>query len=113
MSEPTCPLCKTEPPCPHLQKRTEPVVHYKIPPKAFDTELQLAGYLGHIMHFAKTSGLPLGSALYEHLQVFMARHELPYDFEYRKARDARNSQPDLDPGDRDDGLQPDRTPGSG
>lgn len=85
MSNPTCPICKTEPPCTHMQERTGPVIHYRIPPGAFRSEVQLARYLGEIMHYAKTSKLPLGSALYEHLQVFLARNELPFDYEYRKA----------------------------
>lgn len=87
MSNPDCPICKDEAPCVHLQERIGPVIHYRIPPGAFRSEVQLARYIGEIMHYAKTSKLPLGSALYEHLQVFLARNELPFDYEYRKAQD--------------------------
>ena len=81
--EAVCPVCElTE--CMHLQPRSEPVVHYKIPPAAFSSDLQLAGYLGEIMHYSKTSGLALGSALYEHLQLFLVKHGLPYDIDKKK-----------------------------
>ena len=76
-----CPICKAEPPCVHLEERTEPVVHFKIPPGAFKSDLQLVNYLQEIMYYAKTSRLPLGSKLYEHLQVFLARNELPFDID--------------------------------
>ena len=84
---PNCPICKTVPPCEHLQERTEPVVHYRIPPEAFSSDTQLVGYLSEIMHYAKTSELALGSELYEHLQVFMMKHSMPYDFHSRKPKE--------------------------
>ena len=78
---PICPICETEPPCVHLRERTEPIVHYKIPRGAFDSDLQLVGYLQNIMRYAKTSGLPMGSQLYQHLQKFMIDNGMPFDVE--------------------------------
>jgi len=79
--KPECPLCEKVPPCEHLQERTKPAVHFKIPPGAFKSEVQLVNYLQSIMYYSKTSGLPMGSKLYEHLQVFFQRNELPFDID--------------------------------
>ena len=84
MEKPECPICNTDPPCAHLQVRTEPVIHYKIPQDAFSTDLQLVGYLQNVMHYAKTSGLPLGSRLHQTLQKFMVDNDMPFDVEVSK-----------------------------
>ena len=83
-TEPVCPICNSPPPCEHMQLREGVVIHYKIPTKVFNSELQLVSYIGEVMFHLKDCGLPMGSRLYETLQAFLAKEDLPYDLEFRK-----------------------------